>query len=782
MAVDARRRREIPAVALHPPELDKALYRVQVFGDGHQERAGDQPSSSSDDDNVEDEVVLPRSGSNTTRTSFQRRSLSPSDRSASTTATSHSSHEQIKGKRMPLPSPRPSLVGKALTTTDYHVFLAQAEHPPKSPVRSIASPPLTYPLPSPTFTQSVPSSSYTPASLPAPSLAPSSSSAQRKPYENIRRRLTKLSRPKGKGGVEITHCTRCRRGTRKSGTLQLLDCGHRYCNDCLHQLIMTVMRTARTIPVTCCKQSVPAVVLKQLLSADEQYKFVRMVVELDTARRRETSCPECQEELLSPDSEFALEMACGGCNARDWSVDILWHMCVEGAWIQCKQCTRIHLVEDRQRIVCGCEAEICSGCGSAIPSVGRGCSTCDAGSRLGVVFESAVDDGRLRNEVTAVDAMRLLEQLTAKARSLANPELRGLRRSQLDQQRRFLAFEQKQKWIMWTRHGQKKVEMFNRHSALEQRLQDKHAEAANRVEERHLAAEMELRQTLEQEERACKIRLRHMEDYCNMAGGVGPPPPTPPSAREPLHRPYTPRKDSLKQPSFPARTITERDLRELQQQYHLRDDMSRLHSARINVLRDTQARQLETLEKKQHIEMQKLIESTFEPEIEALETMFAQEETKFEARFWKRREKLKSRWKVEEEYLRGVLQKRMGKRYGPLPEVSWEDGGGSVDELDEALFGLTKFGLEQRKRPQSFSAAAVAAAKTSSTTVRLPSSRKIRWSYDGFGTPSWAARQGLWFETDDGDQGKDGARREGTRATRNVGLNKPSPTSSFLLL
>ncbi len=198
MVVADARRAENPAVALDPPELDNVLYRVQVLGVG-----GEAGQRSSSDDDEEDEAVFPRSGSITTCTSVNRRSLSPSARSASTTATSRSSHEHIKGKRKPAPLSRPTLVGKAHSTTDYHVFLARVEQPPQSPSRLLASPPLTHPLPSPT---SPLSPSLKPSSLPAPSLAPSSLHAPRKPYDSIRRRLTKLSRTtKDKSGGEVTY-------------------------------------------------------------------------------------------------------------------------------------------------------------------------------------------------------------------------------------------------------------------------------------------------------------------------------------------------------------------------------------------------------------------------------------------------------------------------------------------------------------------------------------------------------------------------------------------------
>lgn len=88
-----------------------------------------------------------------------------------------------------------------------------------------------------------------------------------------------------------------------------------------------------------------------------------------------------------------------------------------------------------------------------------------------VIKEREVDDGLVG--LKQADAVRLLETLRAEARSLADRELQELRTRQVAEQRRFLTFEQKQKWIMWTRHGQKKIEMLDRHSELEQTVRQK---------------------------------------------------------------------------------------------------------------------------------------------------------------------------------------------------------------------------------------------------------------------------------------------------------------------
>ena len=175
---------------------------------------------------------------------------------------------------------------------------------------------------------------------------------------------------------------------------------------------------------------------------------------------------------------------------------------------------------------------------------------------------------------------------------------------------------------------------------------------------------MELRQTLAQEERACLIRLRHMEDYCQTAVAK--------------LDPAAAHKGKLAQPKAEPhesrhRVITDRDRRELEQQYILRDNMGRLHEARINVLRDQQARQLEGLEKRQRHELEQLVARRLEAEMEALEASFAQDEAAFDQVFRRRQDLLQQHWLKEDTRQRKILEKKTGSWYAPLHPIAWPD-------------------------------------------------------------------------------------------------------------
>src|SRR5438270_13769088 len=114
---------------------------------------------------------------------------------------------------------------------------------------------------------------------------------------------------------------------------------------------------------------------------------------------------------------------------------------------------------------------------------------------------------------------------------------------------------------MWTRHGQAKIDVLDRYGDLQSKMKERHLRTATHLEDRQVGAEMELRTSLKQAERSVAIRLRHMEAYCD---GLG----------RSAHG------------NLPARTVTERDLRELGQQYNIRDDLERMHQSKINVMRE----------------------------------------------------------------------------------------------------------------------------------------------------------------------------------------------------
>ncbi len=122
---------------------------------------------------------------------------------------------------------------------------------------------------------------------------------------------------------------------------------------------------------------------------------------------------------------------------------------------------------------------------------------------------------------------------------------------------------------------------------------------------------------------------------------------------------------------LPSRIVTNRDLRELKQQYSVRDDMERLHESRINVLREKQAKHLETLVKRQEEELEHLVGAHIEEAVDKEEK--AREEVEaFEAVITERRERLGRRWTRGMEVARRRLELRDGVVYGPLLRMEWK--------------------------------------------------------------------------------------------------------------
>ena len=124
---------------------------------------------------------------------------------------------------------------------------------------------------------------------------------------------------------------------------------------------------------------------------------------------------------------------------------------------------------------------------------------------------------------------------------------------------------------------------------------------------------------------------------------------------------------------MPQRTVTRRDLRQLDQQRHVRNGMENLHSGRINVLRERQAKQLERVTAKQEAEMNALAE-TQTAEMNELEQRVQDEELALGREICDRRERLVRRWGLAEAIERRRLANLGAGELGPLPGLEW--GGG----------------------------------------------------------------------------------------------------------
>lgn len=233
--------------------------------------------------------------------------------------------------------------------------------------------------------------------------------------------------------------------------------------------------------------------------------------------------------------------------------------------------------------------------------------------------------------------------LTALHRSLRNPQLKALRASQLEEQGRFIRYEALQHHLLRLSQVTSKREIFAQHTSQQQSLQQCHDEILSSLEHRHLSAEVDLHGKLQLEKKGCDTRLRHMQAYCY---------------------PTSAAKD------MPERTVTARDHQYLEQQLYMRNRIDNLHAARINVLREKQAKQLERIASKQEAEMQSLAQSEAK-EVADLDKRFVEEEGGLVQGFRERRERLVRRWALAEAIERRKLEDLGSGQLGPLPDVEW---------------------------------------------------------------------------------------------------------------
>ncbi|KAI9769442.1 MAG: hypothetical protein M1840_004145 [Geoglossum simile] len=257
----------------------------------------------------------------------------------------------------------------------------------------------------------------------------------------------------------------------------------------------------------------------------------------------------------------------------------------------------------------------------------------------------------------AEEQAKVFRAFEAARRSTQSRELAILRKQQVIERDVFIAFEQKQRWTMWTRHAQEKMARLGQHADTEKGIKERHLQTTATLEDQQVLAELELRQAFKQERNACLIRLRHMEAYCDAPNNTK----TPPTATT-----------TSETSTAPIRTITETNRRELTQQYTTRDTMDRTHQSRINILREKQAQQLEALVQRQEAESTKLHDKS-SLELEKLERRFEEEERRFEDVFGRRKERLVRRWGVMEAILRRRLEAKEKVEFGPLPTLLWPD-------------------------------------------------------------------------------------------------------------
>ena len=436
------------------------------------------------------------------------------------------------------------------------------------------------------------------------------------------------------------------------------------------------------MPPRCCTQPIPSHIIKQTLTRVNQQAFLKAVVQFSTPYQARIFCPNAEcGEFIPPrtkiDPKQPFNVTCRKCSTRvctmckrtahpigkdcpeDYELEKVLKIGEKSGWRRCYKCRNlVELAHGCTHMTCRCKAQFCYICGGVWDAT-VGCPNVCSGEeelerrRLEEEERLAeVEAERAAEEAAA--AVKAAEQADLEERTRAHESFQALLNAQQDEMKRFCEFESITNTSMRKRQEAQKASLIDKFKDQGEKMKERHAKTASHLEDRQVAAEMELRASLEQSERSVKIRLKHMEAYCD---GLG---------RNP-------------QSDMPGRKVTERDLRELGQQYNLRDSMARLHQSKVNVMRDRQSKRMEELLERQETELTKHGEKRQE-ELEDQAAQFTHEADAVNTLFASRRERTQARWALAIEVLCKELEEKESTTYARLPTPEWTQSRGPERE------------------------------------------------------------------------------------------------------
>ncbi|EHK22680.1 uncharacterized protein TRIVIDRAFT_230653 [Trichoderma virens Gv29-8] len=444
----------------------------------------------------------------------------------------------------------------------------------------------------------------------------------------------------------------------ESGALHKLQCGHTHCVDCVRNLVNQAVQHESQMPPRCCSHPLPAPLVRTILNQEAQETFLLAVLKLGTPVEDRLFCPDpaCGHFIPphnSHDAKHPFDLTCFKCHGRvcaickgtahpvgedcpqDWELAVLKKQQQQqdmGSWKRCYECrSLVEPTGESPYMTCRCKARFCSVC-VGIWDPTTGCpNLCN--------FE-----GELQRRQQSEAAMSCANE----QRLRANSSIQQLGLEQQEELQRFLDYKSQGKDALQTRHLMQEAALEEKYECQEEKLHERHEKAWTQQEDRHVAAEMGLLETLHQDELNIHLRLKHMEAYCN---GLG----------------RNPNSDA------PVRVVTERDLRELGQQYYLRDDIGRMRESKINLMRERQAVKMEELQAKQTEEFSLFLDKRQEA-LDRLEAQFVQEESQFNDTFEGRQSRLQSRWVLAIEVLCKELEEQNpGQIYRRIATPRWPD-------------------------------------------------------------------------------------------------------------
>ncbi|UKZ84595.1 uncharacterized protein TrAFT101_000500 [Trichoderma asperellum] len=424
-------------------------------------------------------------------------------------------------------------------------------------------------------------------------------------------------------------CATCRESfAEKSNALHKLKCGHIHCIDCVKNMIKQAVEDESLMPPSCCSSPLTPSLIRAILNQDDQDTFLLAVVKLNTPADEQMFCPDpACGHFIPPqdgyDPRHPLDLTCVKCHGRmcaickdtahglgencplDWELVLLkkkqQQQNDKEIWRRCYECrSLVGASETSQLMTCLCKAQFCSVCMGIWDPI-TGCPNLCS-------FEDEMQRRRIAATLSSINELKLRPNLS----------IQQLGQEQQKELHRFIEYKFRTKDALQTRHLMQEATLEEKYELQEEAIQERHEKTLTQMEVRHLKAEMELQEQLNQYEESIGFRIKHMEGYCN---GLG---------RNPNSQ-------------APARTVTEKDLRELGHHYHIRDTMDQIRSGKINVMRERQARQQEDYRIKQENELETFMDKRQEV-LDKMEAEFLREETHFNEVFAARQRRVQARW------------------------------------------------------------------------------------------------------------------------------------------
>lgn len=469
-------------------------------------------------------------------------------------------------------------------------------------------------------------------------------------------RLTKLATSRS--------CCKCHSPfNASSAPSQSLPCGHVSCTRCLRDLVVEAIKHESSMPPSCCAKPVPSETIQRCLDTDVQESFLKAVLRYSTPSESRlfccnpacgefapppervgtsmpstVTCPKCQSKACTACKQGAHEI--GTHCPRDWELLDALKIGGSGSWWRCHRCRKlVELTERAEIAACACGAQFCHACGGAWDAA-AGCPNTHCRGEEG--------RGEEQQRVAEADAARATQRDEAEKRSREHPEVQFLLDAQRKEMQRMLDFKESALASLKARQAAQEVALAGKHVQDREELVEKQSKATSQMEDRQITEELDLRSTLAQAARSIKVRIKHMEAYCDGLGQN-------PSAS-----------------NGPPRVVTEQNLRDLGHQYNLRDDMQRQNQAKINMMRDRQSKRMEELAQKHQVALEALAERN-QKAMDELRESLPREQKTFESVFEARQSRLTSRWVLAIEVQCKQLQERDGLEYSILAPPTWPE-------------------------------------------------------------------------------------------------------------